>query len=413
MKFQHTTVLIQLLFIILVVAVLATHFRVFHVREHFANIQGTVDKATLFEGQTIGFGRGHYYGESKFPDASGNVIIQPGPVSRTDETLPEIILNGKTTIADKQVLCFKNGVNTDCYNTNRLSNVDMVPRLRSDVDTLTNNMTTLTSRVGTVETSLKSNTEDHVKLRGEINTFSTTLQGSIDKLRNDLTSSVANLESKLRNDLTSSISSLESKLRREIASSSTDLNSRMSQIQMTTPTQTRTPKPPPAPAKPSKTQGELNYNSHVSILARSTADKPDKKCFTVQGGRTDNRTPIEMNSCLKNDNNQLFKFDKTTKQVKSAVGNKCLDVIDGTFKLDRNQSVYDSKIQLWDCDQKSNNQRFDYNDNNGELKWIPQGRKLPKPMCVDLPFGNTGNGTQIRLWDCNGSAAQKFNQKKL
>jgi hypothetical protein len=405
MKLQHTTVLIQLLFVIVVVAVLATHFRVFHVRERFANIQGTADKATLFEGQTIGFGRGHYYGESKFPDASGNVIIQPGPVSRTDETLPEIILNGKTTIADQQVLCFKNGVNTDCYNTNRLSKVDMVPKLRSDVDNLNGNLSLLTSRVETVERNLASNTNDHTTLRGAIKAIIDTL---IPTHRSEIMSSVNNLGTTLRSEMSSAVA---------------DLNSKISQIPRTSPLQafapppapTRAPAkaPAPTPAKAQTTLGMKNWNTHVSILSKPTADKADKKCFSVQGGRTDNRTPIEMNSCVKYDNNQLFHFDKNTKLVKSAVGNKCLDVIDGTFKLDKKQSVYDSKIQLWDCDQKSNNQRFDYNDKSGELKWIPQGRQLPKPMCVDLPYGNTANGTQIRLWDCNGSAAQKFVQKKL
>ncbi|MFD0567236.1 RICIN domain-containing protein [Kitasatospora saccharophila] len=28
--------------------------------------------------------------------------------------------------------------------------------------------------------------------------------------------------------------------------------------------------------------------------------------------------------------------------------------------------------------------------------------------CLDAPSGNTANGTRLQLWDCNGSAAQKF-----
>lgn len=28
--------------------------------------------------------------------------------------------------------------------------------------------------------------------------------------------------------------------------------------------------------------------------------------------------------------------------------------------------------------------------------------------CLDAPNGVTANGTRLRIWDCNGSAARKF-----
>jgi hypothetical protein len=39
---------------------------------------------------------------------------------------------------------------------------------------------------------------------------------------------------------------------------------------------------------------------------------------------------------------------------------------------------------------------------DGSLKNPTSGR------CVDSPSGATGNGTRLQIWDCNGSAAQKF-----
>ena len=39
---------------------------------------------------------------------------------------------------------------------------------------------------------------------------------------------------------------------------------------------------------------------------------------------------------------------------------------------------------------------------DGSLRNPQSGR------CLDSPNGATGNGTRLQIWDCNGSAAQKF-----
>ena len=39
---------------------------------------------------------------------------------------------------------------------------------------------------------------------------------------------------------------------------------------------------------------------------------------------------------------------------------------------------------------------------DGSLRNPQSGR------CLDSPNGATGNGTRLRIWDCNASAAQQF-----
>jgi len=55
---------------------------------------------------------------------------------------------------------------------------------------------------------------------------------------------------------------------------------------------------------------------------------------------------------------------------------------------------------LWDC------------NGVGGQKWVQRADgSLLNPQsgrCLDSPDGATANGTRLRIWDCNGSAAQKF-----
>ena len=75
------------------------------------------------------------------------------------------------------------------------------------------------------------------------------------------------------------------------------------------------------------------------------------------------------------------------------VFNKCMDVTGGG-------TVNGTQIQLWDC--------------NGtgaqEWRWRQQSR-LVNPhsgRCLDVTGGGTGNGARLRLWDCNDAAAQAW-----
>lgn len=128
MMFKNPTVLVQLLFVIVVVAVLATHFRVFQVNELYSNpIQGAQgsDKNVILTGTIGALGAPHYIGLSQFPDSTGKIVIQPGLKSdKNGSGSNEIELNGPTILSD--TLCFKTPdpitkqVTNRCYNARTL-----------------------------------------------------------------------------------------------------------------------------------------------------------------------------------------------------------------------------------------------------------------------------------------------------
>lgn len=358
MKSKKAIVLIQLLFVIVVVAVLATHFRVFQVKELFeSNIQGSVDKATIFEGQTVGFGRGHYYGQSKFPDASGNVVIQPGPVSSTDEAMPEIILNGKTTIADKQSLCFKNGANTDCYNSDRLSNVDKVSGLGTDINNLRATVTSNKSALDSLSSTVTNN-------KSALDSLNTAVWSNFERLNNTVASA---------NGLQATVGGLQS-----------DVN-----------------------ALKNAPRGGTTTSIGVSaapIYADKTTGSGRGKCIDIPAWNTNNGTQLELYDCNET-TNQKFRYTSDG-MIKSIIGNKCFDVSDGIGKLRRGASVWDAPIQIWDCDNNNPNQKFTYDEKEKTFRWNTRASR--RNMCIELPFGRTNNGTKLRLWECNFSDAQRF-----
>ncbi|MCA1991362.1 MAG: ricin-type beta-trefoil lectin domain protein [Coleofasciculus sp. S288] len=73
------------------------------------------------------------------------------------------------------------------------------------------------------------------------------------------------------------------------------------------------------------------------------------------------------------------------------IGNRCLDVSGGN-------TTSGTQIQMWDCNGTAA-QQWSFTD--GVLRGI--GGK-----CLDVSGGNTANGTKIQLWDCNGTTAQKW-----
>jgi hypothetical protein len=57
-----------------------------------------------------------------------------------------------------------------------------------------------------------------------------------------------------------------------------------------------------------------------------------------------------------------------------------------------------TQIQLWDC------------NGTGALQWRWRSQnRLVNPQsgrCLDVASGNTADGTRLQLWDLNGTAAQ-------
>ncbi|MCU7823904.1 lectin [Kitasatospora sp. DSM 101779] len=113
------------------------------------------------------------------------------------------------------------------------------------------------------------------------------------------------------------------------------------------------------------------------------------KCADVQGGSTENGTPVQLSECTGGAAQQWTTASDGTLR---ALG-KCLDV-DGS-------SVFNgAAVQLWDC------------NGTGAQQWWPRadGSLLnpPSGRCLDLPGSNTASGTRLQLWDCNGTGAQRW-----
>ncbi|MDB4968964.1 MAG: chitinase [Myxococcales bacterium] len=55
-------------------------------------------------------------------------------------------------------------------------------------------------------------------------------------------------------------------------------------------------------------------------------------------------------------------------------------------------------VQLWDC------------NGTAAQKWTMQGNEIVglANKCLDVSGGNSANGTPVQLWDCNGTGAQKW-----
>ncbi len=160
-------------------------------------------------------------------------------------------------------------------------------------------------------------------------------------------------------------------------------------------------------------------------------------CLDVSGGRTENGTNVQVWQC----NNlapQKWWYEHATGMLRSQLNpNKCLDNGGENWNL--------GKIVLWDCDLNSNNMRFDFFDdslrvrqnsnialdvsspNKGanvyQYEWHGRNNQRwekvydsayyalvnqDSGLCLDVKESQSANGTNVRLWGCNGSNAQQW-----
>ena len=113
---NHKTIhlVLQLLFVIVVVAVIATHVRIAK-KEFFRDIQGTVgeDQNLMVTGKIMASSGAHQLGDSRIPDEKGNIHLTPTGNEQT------IYLNGQTILNNK--LCFRQrNNNQQCFDANSL-----------------------------------------------------------------------------------------------------------------------------------------------------------------------------------------------------------------------------------------------------------------------------------------------------
>jgi hypothetical protein len=118
MKSKTFILVIQLLFVIVVVAVIATHVRMVQNKEMFADtpVQGTVgsDQNLTVTGNIVGLSGSHQLGNSKLPDEKGDIHLTPRLGNNS------VFLNGKTVINNK--LCFRKENNDEmCFDANKIS----------------------------------------------------------------------------------------------------------------------------------------------------------------------------------------------------------------------------------------------------------------------------------------------------
>ncbi|MCB9315438.1 MAG: RICIN domain-containing protein [Lewinellaceae bacterium] len=128
------------------------------------------------------------------------------------------------------------------------------------------------------------------------------------------------------------------------------------------------------------------------------------KCIDLSGGATTNSTNIQLWDCTAGNKNQVWIYDVAYQAIRSGVDfNKCLD-------LDHGNTADGTNIRIWDC------------NNTDSQKWLKAGIPSAMPTgtknsirlaqhadkCVDITQGSILNGTNIQLYDCNGTPAQQF-----
>ncbi len=166
-----------------------------------------------------------------------------------------------------------------------------------------------------------------------------------------------------------------------------------------------------------------NCNNYASgdaqLFVYNTSDQTIRmlanqdRCVDVSGNSTTNGTNIQLWSC-NGGNGQRFDYDKASGALRYKANTaKCID-INGS-----NRSTTDlngTNIQLWDCN-NTGSQRFDMvvGGSTGIPIWINYTTLIKRGQshCIDRVNNGTTNGTNIQLYQCNDSEAQRFSYNKI
>jgi hypothetical protein len=125
------------------------------------------------------------------------------------------------------------------------------------------------------------------------------------------------------------------------------------------------------------------------------------KCLDLAGGDTSNGNKIQLWDC-NGRNNQKWFFKAGSWSIHSSLDtSKCIDIPGGRM-------VKGNSLQIWDCAMNNNypidGQKFGY-DQNAMTIFATNSQPI---QCIDLPGGDTKNGNELWIWDCNN---QDENQK--
>ena len=133
---------------------------------------------------------------------------------------------------------------------------------------------------------------------------------------------------------------------------------------------------------------------YVSVSTKAPATHitgPGSKCVDIAGDNTGgNTTPVQLWDCLGTSaTDQYYTWNGQTLRTLG----RCVDVAGGG-------TANGTQLQLYDC------------NGSGAQNWVQQSNgSMMNPAsgrCMDSPSGATANGTRLQIWDCNGSAAQVF-----
>jgi len=121
------------------------------------------------------------------------------------------------------------------------------------------------------------------------------------------------------------------------------------------------------------------------------------KCLDLQEGDVTNGNTLQIWDC--NGYHTQGWIFKGNRLVYKANQTKCVDLHAG-------KAEDGAKIQIWDCvgdyNEQAPNQEWSYESGEfGIYHKASDGRK-----CIDLPLGDTRNGQEVQLWNCDGSSGQ-------
>ena len=126
---------------------------------------------------------------------------------------------------------------------------------------------------------------------------------------------------------------------------------------------------------------------------RTLIDQRTGKCLDIKGGSSSNGANVQLYRCHGNDN-QLWRYDVNTMQIRSRKSGKCLDIPGDDNKVNRG-----ANIQIWGCQAHARDQR-----------WIIDGASFRNVENRDLVIDAFGedNGDNIGLWTHHGKANQRW-----
>ncbi|MET9879268.1 ricin-type beta-trefoil lectin domain protein [Actinacidiphila glaucinigra] len=138
------------------------------------------------------------------------------------------------------------------------------------------------------------------------------------------------------------------------------------------------------------TQGRLASTSKVG--EEGHVNGLSGKCLDVQGAVVTAGTPVQINTCSTND---AQNWELTKDGQLKALG-VCAEPA---------SSVQSALVQVQACDTADANQKWSIRD-DGSLRHNASGR------CLDIPGSVTTDGTDLKLYDCNGTAGQRWSFAK-